>query len=97
MSTVTVTRLFIRGRVQGVGYRAWLAREAGRQDLSGWVRNRKDGCVEALILAPSATLAAFIALCRIGPTAAHVTDIDTQDETIPASDAENGFTVRPTV
>lgn len=97
MSTVTATRLFVRGRVQGVGYRAWLARQAGKQGLSGWVRNRQDGSVEALILAPSDTLAAFLALCRIGPAAAHVSDLATQDETLPASDAENGFTVRPTV
>lgn len=97
MSTVTATRLFVRGRVQGVGYRAWLAREAEKQGLSGWVRNRQDGSVEALILAPSDTLAAFLALCRIGPAAAHVSDLATRDETLPASDAENGFSVRPTV
>lgn len=97
MSTVTATRLFVRGRVQGVGYRAWLAREAGKRDLSGWVRNRQDGSVEALILAPSDTLAAFLALCRIGPAASDVTDLATHDETLSASDAENGFTVRATV
>ncbi|MDQ0301024.1 acylphosphatase [Ancylobacter polymorphus] len=97
MSTVTATRLFVRGRVQGVGYRAWLARAAGKQGLSGWVRNRQDGSVEALILAPSDTLAAFVALCRVGPAAAHVTEVATEDATIPASDAEAGFTVRPTV
>lgn len=97
MSTVTATRLFVRGRVQGVGYRAWLAREAGKRDLSGWVRNRQDGSVEALILAPSETLAAFLTLCRIGPAAAHVADLAIQEETISASDAESGFSVRPTV
>lgn len=97
MSTVAATRLFVRGRVQGVGYRSWLAREAGKRGLHGWVRNRQDGSVEALILAPLDALAAFLGLCRIGPAAADVTDLVTQDETISASDAENGFTVRPTV
>ena len=46
MSDREIIRLFIEGRVQGVGYRAFLVREALALDLSGWARNRRDGAVE---------------------------------------------------
>ena len=43
----------IRGRVQGVGYRAWVEHQASTRDLEGWVRNRRDGSVEALFAGPA--------------------------------------------
>ena len=51
MATRTV-RVTITGRVQGVGYRAWVEREASRRRLDGWVRNRRDGAVEAVVFGP---------------------------------------------
>ncbi len=96
MTEVAATRLFVRGRVQGVGYRAWLAREAEKRGLSGWVRNRHDGSVEALVIAPSAALVDFLALCHNGPAAAHVTEVTAHDEAASDAEAGGGFAIRPT-
>ncbi len=69
-------RLVIHGRVQGVGYRAWLAGEARRRALAGWVRNRHDGTVEALVQGSGVELSAMIEACRHGPVAARVRDVE---------------------
>lgn len=89
-STVRVT---IRGRVQGVGYRAWAADEAETLGLSGWVRNRRDGTVEAVVSGEAATVELFLARCRDGPRGAAVTGVATEpyDGSLPA-----GFKVLPT-
>ncbi len=50
--SATIRQVMIRGRVQGVGYRAWVEERALAQDLEGWVRNRRDGSVEALFAGP---------------------------------------------
>ncbi|WP_336961242.1 acylphosphatase [Sphingobium aquiterrae] len=71
-----ILRLSIVGRVQGVGYRDWAVRAARRFDLSGWVRNRMDGSVEAVVSGDDATVADFIAKARVGPPAARVDRID---------------------
>ncbi|QIB32343.1 acylphosphatase [Ancylobacter pratisalsi] len=96
--TPQITRLVIHGRVQGVGYRAWLAKRARHEGYSGWVRNRRDGTVEALIDAAPDSLVVFIAACREGPPASRidhieVTGLPREGETFIADD----FTVRPTV
>ena len=62
----------IRGRVQGVGYRAWLEYQAMRAHLEGWVRNRGDGSVEALFAGSPKVAAEMVALCRHGPPSARV-------------------------
>jgi acylphosphatase len=62
----------IRGRVQGVGYRAWVEHQANARDLEGWVRNRKDGSVEALFAGPEEIVSDMIASCRRGPVSARV-------------------------
>ena len=82
----------IRGRVQGVGYRAWVAAEARRLGLAGWVRNRRDGSVEAKFAGPADAVAAMIAACREGPAAAAVTEIDLTD----ADPEAGGFAILPT-
>lgn len=96
MTSLTATRLLIRGRVQGVGYRAWLAREAERRRLGGWVRNLHAGRVEALVFAPAAALEDFIAACRAGPAAARVSEVTAQEEAVPAADTFGDFRVWPT-
>ena len=68
-------RLSIIGRVQGVGYRAWTGHEAMRRNLRGWVRNRRDGCVEALIIGDAEAVAGMTAACRLGPPLAQVIDV----------------------
>jgi acylphosphatase len=62
----------IRGQVQGVGYRAWVEHQANARDLEGWVRNRKDGSVEALFAGPEEIVSDMIASCRRGPVSARV-------------------------
>ena len=71
MST-PVRQVVIRGRVQGVGYRAWVEEQAVASGLEGWVRNRRDGSVEALFAGPADAVADMIAQCRRGPLHARV-------------------------
>ena len=89
-------RLVIRGRVQGVGYRAWAADTARKFGLVGWVRNRVDGTVEAVASGDDTAVEQFIAACRSGPSLAKVTAV----ETTPANPADvggPGFEHWPTV
>lgn len=67
--------VMLRGRVQGVGYRAWCAREAEARGLRGWVRNRRDGAVEAVFAGEAAVVDAMLDACRPGPPGARVDDM----------------------
>jgi acylphosphatase len=95
-----IRRVTIRGRVQGVGYRAWVEHEVIARGLEGWVRNRADGSVEALFAGPPDDVADMMALCRRGPFSAQV---DAVQEEPASSDALNlrrpgeEFSVLPTV
>ena len=90
---MTTVRLRITGRVQGVGYRAWAARAARDLGLRGWVRNRPDGSVEALVTGADEAVATMLELSRSGPRGAQVVDV-----TISPDEDESsfGFLVRPT-
>jgi acylphosphatase len=68
-------RILIRGRVQGVGYRAWVEHEARQSGLHGWVRNRRDGSVEAVFEGTDDVVAGMIASCRQGPSSSRVDDV----------------------
>ncbi|HMX15371.1 MAG TPA: acylphosphatase [Rhodocyclaceae bacterium] len=70
--TTDVRRLVVTGIVQGVGYRAAFLREAERRDLTGWVRNRRDGSVEAMIAGSDEAVAGMIAWARRGPPGSRV-------------------------
>lgn len=85
--------LRITGRVQGVGYRAWAIETAARLGLRGWVRNRADGSVEALVISDELAVAAMIKACRDGPFAARVTEVAADEA---ADDGSEGFRPRPT-
>jgi acylphosphatase len=91
-----VTRhLRISGRVQGVGFRYSMQREAARLGLSGWVRNRRDGGVEALVQGDEASVAALTAWARRGPAGARVSELRVASAEADASLA--GFEQRPTI
>ena len=77
----TVCRVVIRGRVQRVGYRAWTEYTALELGLEGWVRNRRDGTVEAMFSGPVNDVAAMLEACRLGPPGARVEAIDRQEAT----------------
>jgi acylphosphatase len=68
----TILRVTIGGRVQGVGYRAWVEHEAMLRGLEGWVRNRRDGSVEAVFAGPEDVVADMVSSCRRGPFSARV-------------------------
>ncbi len=90
----------IRGQVQGVGYRAWVEYQAMTCGLEGWVRNRRDGSVEALFAGPGRAVAEMVALCRHGPPSARVAAV--LDEPAGADQLElrlagDAFSVLPTV
>lgn len=87
--------LLIHGRVQGIGYRAWFADEAVSRGLSGFVRNRREGTVEAVISGPSEAVAAMLEACRSGPAHAHVERIE--EALAEAPPAGIGFRVAATV
>jgi acylphosphatase len=71
-----VCRLLIRGFVQGVGYRAWVQHRALQRGLEGWVRNRRDGAVEAVFAGQASEVEEMIEACRRGPSGARVDAID---------------------
>ncbi len=69
-------RLIINGLVQGIGYRAWMVEKARALGVSGWVRNRLDGSVEALVAGDIAAVEELSRLCRRGPRMAEVVSIE---------------------
>jgi acylphosphatase len=87
-------RLTITGRVQGVGYRDWAMVTARHLGLSGWVRNRSDGSVEALVVGDDTAVGQMIEACRRGPTMARVDAVDV--EPLDLDVLPEGFTQRPT-
>jgi len=76
----------ITGKVQGVWYRAWTEDEAKKRGLKGWVRNRRDGSVEALFVGPEGKVDDMIKACHQGPAAAHVVGVTAEPcaESMPA-------------
>lgn len=74
-----IRHVTVRGRVQGVGYRAFVESEAFARGLEGWVRNRRDGSVEALFIGEELVVAEMIEACRQGPFAARVDRIDQRE------------------
>jgi acylphosphatase len=75
-----VVRLRIHGRVQGVWYRGWLVEQAVAHAVCGWVRNRADGTVEALLAGDDSAVRALIERCHEGPRLARVTSIEESPE-----------------
>jgi acylphosphatase len=86
-------RVVISGRVQGVGFRDWTRREASARGLAGWVRNRHDGSVEAVLAGEDSVVEAMLLAVRVGPPASRVKQVlvDEWTELAPLS-----FEVRET-
>lgn len=95
MSPDRTVRAVIGGRVQGVGYRAWTQSEARRRGLSGTVRNRRDGSVEAVFSGAPASVEAVLEACRKGPPGARVDAVAISDVG-PESVTSGVFDILPT-
>jgi acylphosphatase len=80
----TIQHVRIRGRVQGVGFRAFVEHHALQRGLEGWTRNRLDGSVEAVFAGDKDAVDGMIRACRVGPLSAAVDMLDQRD----ATDAE---------
>ena len=87
-------RIVVHGRVQGVWFRAWTRDEAMARGLVGWVRNRRDGTVEALFAGDDQKVEEMIALCGEGPPHAKVTSVERFDAAPPD---DEGFLQLPTL
>ena len=91
-------RASITGRVQGVGFRAFVEAEASAHNLRGWVRNRRDGSVEAVFSGPFDVVESMLSACRRGPRMSRVDNINVEaatEATLQTSSA-GGFAVLPT-
>ena len=84
--------VLVEGRVQGVGFRFMTGREAQARGLSGWVRNRSDGRVEATFEGDRETLEYMVAWCHTGPWLASVAKVEVQWES--GEPKYNGFLIR---
>ena len=91
---LTSFRVRIEGFVQAVGFRNFIILEAKKLELDGWVRNRSDGTVEALISGGTKAVESFVAACMQGPEGCLVKHIDLENTEPPA---EKGFHRRPSI
>jgi len=91
---ITSLRVHVHGIVQGVGFRDFLMMSAQAQKLDGWVRNRADGSVEALVSGPTKAVEMFVSHATKGPQGAKVSAVDLHNSTPPA---EKGFIRRPSL
>jgi acylphosphatase len=95
-----IRQVTVTGRVQGVGYRAWVEHRAVAHSLEGWVRNRRDGSVEALFAGPANVVSAMVDSCRRGPSSARIDDVREEPADVDALKlrrAGERFSVLPTV
>ena len=94
-----IKHVVVRGRVQGVGFRAFIEHHAIQRNLDGWVRNRRDGTVEAVFAGPSDSVDGMIRACGIGPLSGRVDTLDQRDGTdaeLAARGAGEKFSCLPT-
>lgn len=95
-----IRHIIVRGKVQGVGYRAWIAGEAEARGLGGWARNRRDGTVEAVLSGSDEAVAALVEKCQHGPGMARVSGVDNEPangDMLKLRTAGEKFSVLPTV
>jgi acylphosphatase len=92
MADLVRRKVVVRGEVQGVFFRDSTRKEAQSRGVSGWVRNRDDGAVEAVFEGPAEAVEAMVEWCRSGPSRAGVEDMDVSLDDDP--DGLEGFEVR---
>jgi len=95
-----IRHIIVRGQVQGVGYRAFVEDEAAIRGLEGWVRNRRDGAVEAVFAGSAEEVEMMIEACRKGPWSARVDGIDQREgsrDKLAQRRAEETFSVLATI
>jgi acylphosphatase len=84
MTARVIRHVVVRGRVQGVGFRAFVEHQAQRHAIEGWVRNRRDGTVEAVFAGSPEQVETMLEACREGPPSSHVHSVEdrpgTKDE-----------------
>ncbi|MDB5545841.1 MAG: acylphosphatase [Hyphomicrobiales bacterium] len=99
MIEMLVIHLRISGQVQGVGFRQWTAREARARGLSGFVRNRHDGSVEAVFSGDADSVSALAEACGRGPYGSRVERVDVRQasEDDLALCRDDGFAILPTM
>jgi acylphosphatase len=90
----THLRLRIEGFVQAVGYRNFVIGEAARLGIDGWIRNRSDGTVEALVSGPNAAVETLVGFCMKGPPGSTIKNVELHKAEAPA---EKGFKRRPSL
>ena len=91
---ITSLKVHVHGFVQGVGFRDFLLMSAQQQKLDGWVRNRSDGSVEALVSGPTKAVEIFVSHATNGPPGAKVSAVDLHNSEPPK---EKGFSRRPSL
>ena len=91
---ITSLKVCVHGFVQGVGFRDFLVMAAEAQKLDGWVRNRSDGTVEALVSGPTKSVEVFVTNATKGPPGARVRAVDLHNSEPPV---EKGFVRRPSL
>ena len=95
-----IKHVIIRGRVQGVGFRSFVEHHAIQRNLDGWVRNRRDGTVEAMFAGPADSVDGMVRACGVGPLNGHVQALDQRDGTeaeLSARGSGEKFACLPTV
>lgn len=80
MSVRRVVRIVVRGQVQGVGFRAWTQHQGELHGLEGWVRNRRDGTVEAVLAGAPDAIELVLKACRQGPRGSTVEAVEVRDD-----------------
>lgn len=96
MAENRTSHVLIHGRVQGVSFRAWTQHQAELHGLKGWVRNRRDGTVEAVFSGPGNLVEVMLKACHQGPAGSRVEKVEILDRGDPALDTSDRFEIRRT-
>ncbi|MBA1157705.1 acylphosphatase [Microvirga mediterraneensis] len=96
MTAHRTSHVLIHGRVQGVSFRAWTQHQAQLHGLKGWVRNRRDGTVEAVFSGPENLVEVMLKACHEGPAGSRVDKVEVLNQGAPEYDVSGRFEVRGT-